>query len=244
MICLVNTVTVIAKNLMNFVYPLHCAICKAPLDPMDELGVCGRCIAGIRRNPMPHCASCGRSVSDASALCAECRGKRFHFERSYSACLYEGDLKKLIHLFKYRGKLALAGLLSKLMIDFIDENRELISGIDAITYVPLQPRRLKNREFNQSRVLAVNIARQFGIQIFDLLEKKRSTRPQNTLSRHERLTNLKNVFAAKHGVNPVNKGILLIDDVMTTGATNDECSRTLLASGVKFVRGLTLARGV
>lgn len=209
----------VAKNLVNLIYPLRCAACGKSLDPLDEFGVCRPCLSQIRQNP-----------------------KRS--SRTYSACLYEGPIKELIHLFKYKGKISLAKVLSKLMIDFIKENSEIINGIDIITFVPIQPRRLKDRGFNQSRVLALNLSREFGIPVIDCLKKTLSTRPQNELTRDERLKNLKDAFKIRGRLNVKGHAILLIDDVMTTGATLSECSKALSDGGALRVRCLTLARGI
>ena len=235
-------IAVIAKNFINLVYPLHCAACKSPLEALDELRVCASCIKKIRPNPLPWCKSCGRALTNASDICAECRKKRFSFERAYSAYTYEDALKELIHQFKYRNRLSLAKILSNLMIDFVMDNTGVVDKIDLVTYVPLPNNRLRKRGFNQSKVLAAKLSERFGIALGDLLEKTRATRPQSELSRDRRLVNVKGAFRAKEPY-PVNKRILLVDDVMTTGTTLDECSRVLVDSGAKSVRCLTLARG-
>ncbi len=214
----------ITKSFINLVYPIRCMVCVKDLDAFDELHVCNSCIGKIKRNSKPPC-------------------KRLYFEKAYSGYLYEDPLRELIHLFKYKSKISLSKILSNLMINYIKEYPEVLDGIDMISYVPLQNNRLRRRGFNQSRVLAVKVSVEFGIPFADALEKTRATRPQNELSREKRLINLKDAFKVRDA-KISNKNILLIDDVMTTGATLDECSRTLLESGVKSVRCLTLARGV
>jgi len=129
------------------------------------------------------------------------------------------------------------------MTDYLKENDDILAGIDVITYVPLSAKRLRVREFNQSKVLALKIAEESGIPVVDVLYKRGHTRPQNELSRDERLVNLSGAFEAK-GETAKEKNILLMDDVMTTGATLDECSKTLKKSGAKTVTCLTLARGL
>ena len=234
----------VAKHFINLIYPLHCAICKKALDGLDEFGVCGFCISTIKPNPKPYCRSCGRSLQNALKLCRECQKKRFHFDRAYSACLYEGALRDLIHLFKYKGTLSLGSLLSKLMIDFIKENEEIIDGIAMMTYVPLSGGGVfRKREFNQSGLLAHEVSKEFDIPISDTMRKAKQTKPQSELSKDERLVNLKGVFTVRSR-KALGGEILLIDDVMTTGATLDECSKVLLAGGARRVRCLTLARGL
>ncbi len=235
----------ITKNILSLIYPVHCAGCRKSLDPLNESGLCDFCKLQIRRNPKPHCPSCGRSIQDMTDLCAECRRRKFHFERAYSACLYEGVLKELVHLFKYKGRASLAITLSGLMTDFIKDNTGTIDEIDLITFVPLQNSRLRRRGFNQSRMLAFNISKEFGIALRDTLEKKGRTKPQNELSREDRLMNLNGSFRVRKGSSSLaDLKILLIDDVMTTGSTLNECAKTLLEDGAKEVRCLTLARGI
>ena len=215
-----QTITAIAKSFINLLYPLHCAGCGKALDSHNQLSLCGHCKSTIRPNPRP---------PEYGA---------------YSACLYDGVLKELIHLFKYTGKLSLTKVLSELMIDFVKETPEIMQGIDIITFVPLQKRRLSQRGFNQSGELAFNIAKAPDLPLKDLLEKTLSTRHQNELSREDRLINLKGAFRIKNGVNVRGLHILLIDDVMTTGATLSECAKVLVQNGAKAVRCLTLARGM
>lgn len=133
--------------------------------------------------------------------------------------------------------------MAKFMIDFVKENIDLLGGVDIITFVPIQHKRLIDRGFNQSKVLASNLSNEFKIPLLDTLKKTRSTKAQNDLKRSERLVNLKGAFKVRGGAALKERCILLIDDVMTTSATLNECSKTLLDSGAKKVKCLTLARG-
>ena len=222
------TITTVAKNLVNLVYPLRCAACSKSLDPLNELGVCKTCADGIKPNPKSHCATYGD-----------------FFEIAYSAFLYEKALKELIHVLKYKNRISLSGLLSEKMISFVKENESILTDIDVITFVPIDMRRLRRRSFNQSRIFASHLSRRFGVPLADMLEKSRRTRPQNELSREDRLVNLAGAFRIKKGVT-ITEGlkILLVDDVMTTGSTLEECSKTLLSAGAAGVKCLALARGV
>lgn len=174
---------------------------------------------------MPYCTSC-------------------YFSRAYSASFYEGTLKEAIHLFKYGKKSYLANTLSALMIAFLKDNPDVMENIDIMTFVPLHSRSLREREFNQSKLLGAGIREEFGMPMVDTMDKVAGTRRQNELTKNERLVNLKGAFRMRKGVDVRGLGVLLIDDVMTTGATLDECSHVLLASGAREVRCLTLARGI
>ncbi len=220
----------IAKNFINLIYPIHCAGCKKPLDPLDGLGICAHCRRDIRANPVPY------AESDQK--------ENFFFAYAYYACIYDGVLKDLVCLFKYKRRRSLARLFSSLLIDFIKENYDILDNIDIITYVPLTRRRINERGFNQSKLLAFNIAREFSLPLSDTLAKIRPTRHQNELSRDERLVNLKEAFKVKRASVLNDRRILLVDDIMTTGATMSECAKVLLGGGAKEVRCLALARGL
>ncbi len=241
-----NTITTAVKSLANLIYPLRCASCGKNLAVADEVGACGFCISQIRPNPKPYCRSCGRSLDDAHHLCPGCRKSPFHFSRAYSACLYEGALKDMIHAFKYKNNRTLSSLFTALITDFINDNREIIDTISVVTYVPLHTRRRQERGFNQSEALASGIARAFGIPMHSCLRKASHTKNQSELSRDERLVNVSGAFTAGGPGAHAVKGryVLLVDDVMTTGATLNECSRALIEAGAVEVRCLTLARGL
>jgi ComF family protein len=237
-------ITIIAKNFANLLYPLHCAACKKVLDPLNGTGLCSFCENQFKANPAPHCNSCGRSVENAEKLCAECAEIDHSFDRAWSAFLYEGVLKELIPLFKYRGELMLSGIFCSKLIEFIKTNSEIINNVDLITFVPTYNGWINEREYNQSGILAAAISKEFKKPVSKGLEKIIRTRRQNELSREERLINLNGAFRVKNSANLSGLRILLIDDVMTTGATLNECAKTLKASGAKEVRCLTLSRGV
>jgi ComF family protein len=163
-----------------------------------------------------------------------------------SACLYEGALKEMVHAFKYGNRRSLARPLAGLMSDLLKYESALTGGVEAVTFVPLHPRRLAERDFNQSELLARLMAAALELPFASCLEKIKNTGHQNELPREKRLHNLKGAFRAKSGGRKFITGasVLLIDDVMTTGATLDECSRTLLEAGAREVRCATLARGI
>jgi len=234
----------VAKSFVNLFYPLHCAGCKIPLDPLNDPGICISCEAGIQLNPGPYCAKCGRPMPIAGDTCDECKKIHFYFSVARSACLYEGTLKELIHLFKYKGKIALSKIFSRRMAEFLKSNIYMIDGIDLVTSVPMHGRQVMDRDFNHANVLAANIAKESGIRFTDTLEKYLATRRQNELSRQERLSNLTGAFRIKRGASLGGLRILLVDDVMTTGATCSVCAKTLLDAGCSEVRCLTLARGL
>jgi ComF family protein len=165
-----------------------------------------------------------------------------HFDRAFAPCIYEGPVKDLIHEFKYRKNDYLASTLSALMIDFIREYDIPVSSVDTIIPMPLHPARLREREFNQAELLAKCIASVYTKTVStDNLVRLRHTRNQAELQGADRLENVKDCFSVKMPGLVKGKNILLIDDVLTTGATSSEASRTLKNAGANTVFVLTLA---
>ncbi|MFH1190204.1 MAG: ComF family protein [Candidatus Omnitrophota bacterium] len=241
-----NKVSALATSFINLIYPLHCASCGRRLASAERSDVCGTCRAGIKRNPAPYCRSCGRPASMAGTRCPECRATRVFYSFARSACMYEGVLKELIHKYKYNNRRGLSGVFAAIMLDFIGDNPDLTDSADIITFVPLHRKNALKRGFNQSELLASLIGKSLNIPVAGCLEKTRSTKNQNELSREERLVNLVDAFRIKAdtGRNAVKgAGILVIDDVMTTGATLNEAARLFMGHGARSVRCLTLARG-
>jgi ComF family protein len=115
--------------------------------------------------------------------------------------------------------------------------------IDALVPVPLHPRRLREREFNQAALLAEHLSRRVSLPVCDALQRFRYTGTQTALDRRGRRQNLRNAFALRQNVDVSDLNLLLVDDVLTTGATLDACAAVLLEHGAACVRALTLARG-
>lgn len=142
---------------------------------------------------------------------------------------------------KYEGKTQLAPLLAKLMA----ETGPPVATIDAIVAVPLHPTRLRKREFNQSLLLALSLGKRWNLPVLtNVLLRTKLTPPQTSLSRRARLTNLRKCFAVKNPAAIEGKNILIVDDVVTTGTTVNECAKTLRKAGAQSVHVQTLARTV
>jgi ComF family protein len=157
---------------------------------------------------------------------------------------YEGALLKAIHDFKYLGNTALGKTLGKIMAehDYPDFH---IPSFTLIIPVPLHVKRLRERAFNQSLVLARPIAGRFAISLdFTALKRHTYTRPQVSLTRAERQVNVRDAFQVGRPGRIKGERIILVDDVYTTGSTLNECARVLFANGAAEVAVLTLARAV
>ena len=154
---------------------------------------------------------------------------------------YVPPLQEALCLFKYRGKITLAPTLARLMIDQLPP----LDPVDLIMPVPLHSERLREREFNQSLLLADLIGRHLHCPVsYTNLLRIVPSQPQTMLSRKDRLRNLRKAFSLRHPDRIAKKRILLIDDVYTTGTTVNECAKTLRKTGSGDVYVLTLARTV
>lgn len=183
----------------------------------------------------------GNESADGGHLCGRCLTEPFSFSKARSIALYDGKLIDIIYEFKYRGKLGHGGFLSGLLADNMPYDA---GGLDVIVPVPVHIKKLRSREYNQSAVLAVNLAKSVGVR-HDLfgLRKIKDTRPQFEIEKEdERRRNVKGAFSVADAAAFSGKSVLVVDDVFTTGSTSDECARVLLRAGASDVRVLTVAR--
>lgn len=163
-----------------------------------------------------------------------------YLDSCYYSLYYNRFIKKILHDFKFNDKSYLYKALGELIIESIISN-SLDREIDLILYVPLHRRKEAKRGYNQAELLANYISRKLSIEICHNLKKVKSTKDQHRLNKMERQSNLTNAFRLKNGQDLTAKTILLIDDLVTTGATLDECSKLLKENKVKKVIGMCLA---
>jgi ComF family protein len=236
------------RQAIHFFLPVDCAACGSPLtdDPIPLF--CAHCWSMIAAVPQPGCPCCDRPFTSPAAtayspghLCQPCAENPPSFTRAWTLYAYLPPLQDAICLLKYRGKLALASALARLMIERLPR----LPPLDLIMPVPLHPQRLREREFNQSLLLAHRIGAHLHLPVSGttLIRAVRSP-AQTTLSRKDRLQNLRGAFALRRPEHVAGKRVLLIDDVYTTGTTVNECARTLRKSGSAEVFVLTLARSL
>ncbi|MEW5827080.1 MAG: ComF family protein [Candidatus Bipolaricaulota bacterium] len=226
----------VAAGVASWAYPPECIECGV----LTSLGepVCAAC-AGKLPKPLPHgCRRCGEALSDARVdLCLRCGTRVRAFDAALSLGLYQGPWGDLVRAFKFEGERAvgrwLAGQLGQRVAD------ETWGGtIACVTHVPMTAREERGRGFNPSRILARGAARSLGLPERRLLAKARPTVPQRTLPASARETNLRHAFRA---VRSGNGSVLLVDDLLTTGATAEECARTLKRAGFARVYVATVA---
>lgn len=236
----------IIKSALNILWPLYCQACKEKLNLDSKVHLCEDCFAKIKFNKLPFCKKCGRSLeanNSYSDYCRNCQKNEFNFERSYSACLYEGILKELLHEFKYNKNMQAGNILSAILLKFFEENFPE-EKFDFIVPIPLFAAKEREREFNQAEILARPISKKFLITLSKgVLVKLRPTPSQTTLTKEKRFLSQKGVFKVRRPEVFYKKKLLVIDDIMTTGATMNEAAFTLKKNGASEVYGLTLIRG-
>jgi ComF family protein len=226
-----------ANLVIQFLFAPACDGCGRPLEHPLAGSVCAACWRSIAVITPPWCVRCGDALPGASAgpLCVRCRRRPPAFTLARSAGRYDGALRELLHAFKYQGHRALAVPLGRRLRD---AGADLLSGADAVVPVPLHPWRHWRRGFNQ----ADDLARQLGLPVWHALSRTRHGPPQASLPAAQRHRNVRAAFRARRQLRAPPRVVVLVDDVMTTGATLEACSRALLRSGVRTVRALTLAR--
>lgn len=247
---LINQTTLISfwhatnRWLLDTLFPVRCLGCEK-----KGAWICDRCSLRIPRHLEQHCPECFRHITPSGEVCFSCRDTAApDLDGIFSASPYRDPLvSRAIHTFKYRFIPDLAPPLADILRSALEKS--LIPLPDALIAVPLHPRRLRFRGFNQSELLAHALSQTLtpGLELpllTNTLVRIRFTRPQmKTDSREERLTNLKNAFAITKGKESMihGKSLWLIDDVTTTGTTLKECAAVLKRNGAKSVFGIVLA---
>jgi ComF family protein len=234
----------LAGAAIDLVLPHRCALCGTILG--HERGLCGACWAELRFVTPPWCSVCGRPFDDDDAgidPCGLCRAAPPVLRRTRAALAYDDRSRRLVIAFKHYGRLSLRPLFALWLALPAGES---LAEVDLIVPVPLHRRRLLRRGFNQAALLAASLERAGGPRyVPDLLQRTRATAAQQGLGARARQAN---VTAAAFRVHPQRRSlvagrrILVVDDVLTTGATLEACARTLLRSGAEAVDGLALAR--
>lgn len=235
----------VAGGLLDSVLPSSCIACAEPVAVQG--GLCAACFRGVTFVAAPFCASCGVPFPHAAAAgpdgrCAACLAAPHAFDRARAALVYDEGAKPLILGFKHFDRTQHAGPLAGMMAR---AGRDLLAEATLLAPVPLHWRRLLTRRYNQSALLAARLARQAGRpHIPDLLVRTRATPSLGEKGAAERAAVLANAFrlGARYRHRVAGQRVLLIDDVLTSGATASECARVLKAAGAAAVDVLAAAR--
>ncbi|MET1026624.1 MAG: ComF family protein [Dongiaceae bacterium] len=232
-----------AGRLVDAVLPPRCLKCGTLVDALGSL--CPDCWPLLRFLAPPCCARCGFPFEHdlgEGAICAACTAQPPRYARARAVLAYDEGSRDLILAFKHADRTDLAPPFARWMAR---SGADLLAEADLITAVPLHWRRLLFRRYNQAALLAVILGRSAGLPVLpDLLQRRRATVKQGHLSRSARRRNVQGAFALADRRRQAIEGkrILLIDDVVTSGATVEGCSRALLAGGAAAVDVLALAQ--
>lgn len=234
---------------MHWLWPSPCMVCGILSTTRVNPGVCEPCWELLPRLHPPVCPRCGAPFRSSAARshsdthwCWACREREPRFDRARAAVSYEGVAAAAIRSYKYLGRRVLARPLSTLLGALIDD---VAGPVHGVVPVPLHRRRLQERGYNQALLLADALARSAGWPLYwDLLERVRPTRSQVGLAMRERRRNVRGAFAVRATARLEGKNLLLVDDVLTTGSTVDECAGLLKREGATTVQVLTVARQV
>ena len=259
----------IAGALVEIIFPSRCRACGSFFRPpragepgpgntdifRNAMGpfLCPACTDGFLPATSPLCPVCGevfRSRQGEDHLCGPCTQAPRKFRKARSVGVYEKGLLKAVHCLKYKGRRELARPLGKLLLAGLREHWQS-DEIDLVLPVPLHPKRMRMRGFNQSFLLVQNWPESLNSNgagtggtavVPGLLKRVKSTLPQTGLGRAKRMKNLRGAFVINTREKIKGRRVLLVDDVYTTGATADACAGALLKGGAARVDVLTLAR--
>jgi ComF family protein len=231
-------------------FPAPCRICGETLQTASRIPLCEACLGSFERIAEPMCRCCGRPFASPVAaqtlppLCRLCRAGLYAFDRARSFAIYDDVLAGAIVLLKYEEVTRLGHWFAARLGEIIARSEENFRA-DVVVPVPLHPDRQRERGYNQAELIARPLAERRGLKFGALLLQRTKPRPpQLVLSRSEHWKSVRGAYATRPGVRVDNLRVLLVDDVMTTGATLDACARALRKAGASSVMGLTVARVV
>jgi ComF family protein len=244
---LVSSVSGIAESLFATLFPSDCRFCRSPLINISRLPVCQACLSEIHPVEGTVCSVCGERLQTPFAdrngpeevRCGLCRKMAPPFVKAVAYGSYDGGLRELIHLLKYEQVRPAAVVLGRML-------KEASNGLDSfgidqpvVVPVPLHARKLRQRGFNQSVLIAQEFIK---LASGKMTLQRRETESQIGLTRHQRRENIRGAFVVSRPQEIAGRDVLLIDDVFTTGTTVSECARVLLRAGASKVLVATVAR--
>lgn len=233
------------RKTANMIFPPQCISCRELVE--ETGGLCSVCWEQIEFLSQPQCHVCGFPFElhiEGETTCGNCIKRRPYYNMARAVFAYDDKSSGLIIGFKYSDKIYASDPFARWMVR---AGGDMIKESDMVIPVPLHRMRLFKRRYNQSALLAHSIARLTALEVrTDILLRRKNTKPQAGMTYSQRMTNVTGAFGINSKYKDAIKGktILLIDDVITTGATIEACTRTMLRAGAKNVNVLTLARTV
>jgi len=235
------------KDVGDVIFPPQCLACAERVDLSPSQLFCVSCWMKVKFIEGSLCTVCGLPFLNSAAkshVCGSCLEKKPFFALARGVVSFETVIMEVVHKFKYGRDLSLGEALGSLFAEFSFSDMTF-SDYKMIIPVPLHKQKLRERGFNQALLLAKKIGKKYSLPVnFSLLKRHKFTLTQTGLNRREREENIKGAFSVVDRKAVVGESLILIDDVFTTGATVNECARTLLKAGARKVAVLTLARVV
>jgi competence protein ComFC len=231
------------QSAVSLLYPPLCTICGKSVRAGEYL--CDECETRAVRIVAPFCEKCSEPFEGAITgvfTCANCAHRRIYFDAAVAAYRGRGIVREIIHEFKYGRRIHLRHLVARWLFAALEDERLCGRRFDVIIPVPLHPTRQRERGFNQAGLLAELLSAQTSIRCKPLLDRTRYTTTQTALDRSERMENLHNAFRLRKNADVRDLRVLLVDDVLTTGSTLNECARVLKRAGAFSVYAATAAR--
>lgn len=232
------------RRVVDLVYPRLCVLCRTGMDAENMRQVCPECEGRLDFFGPTTCLRCGAwfGFGENNGPCPECIGKRFRFRRAVAVARYAGEFRELILRFKYHRAAYLAPYLGSLLAGRIRETG-MADQVRVLLPVPMGRWKTFWRGYNQAELLADHAGRALGRPVRrGALVKVRNTPAQSRLHRDQRMVNLKGAFSIRPGTDFRDQTLILVDDVLTTGATANECTEALLKCGAREVFVATLGR--
>ena len=232
------------RGVCDLVFPHNCLRCKRHVAEEQSAVLCRACRDAIILNRPPFCPQCARTLSGNSrqAACAQCASTHYFFDCAWSPTVYAEAMQELIHLFKYQHRTALRKPFGTLIADFIDQYQVNINRFDYFIPIPLHPAKIRERGYNQSQLIADDLTSTYKPTVLaDALIRTRNTQQQAFLGKKERWTNVNRAFTIRNSRRLADTSVLIVDDLLTTGATASEAARVLKEAGVRTVGVLTLS---
>jgi competence protein ComFC len=240
----------ISDALVSVVFPPGCRICESLLTKASRVPLCQECLSSFERVPSIICQVCGRPLPGLARkegeplLCSACQGRTYAFDRARSFALYKDAVVRAILLLKFEQIEPLGAWFAGQLAEMVNVDSDRLS-VDVVVPVPLHREREKERGYNQAALLSKPLAKRLRLPHRAVLLMRTRARPdKQVLSLEERWESVRGAFATRPGSQVDNLRVLLVDDVLTTGATLDACARALREAGAKSVIGLTVARAL
>lgn len=232
----------VGDMLLDLIYPRCCPLC-GEVRPYKAEAACRTCLEKLKRVQRERCLKCGKHIEEEEqALCGDCQKQSKSFVRGYPAFEYADPLKKALYDFKYKNQRVYADFFAAGIFACRGEELQQLK-VDGIIPVPVHPKKKKRRGYNQAGLLAKALSTRMRVPVFeDVLLRSVDTNPQKELNDKQRLSNLKNAFKINGNAIKLKK-VLLVDDIYTSGATIECCTRVLLAAGVEEVYYTSVAIG-